>query len=225
MRIVCLSALIFSIAGFSLVFILYPLLLFFLGCFRRKAVPADPEAWPSVSLITVVRNAEDLISGKIENTLALDYPPDKLEMVVFSDGGPIDATTECVGRDVPDRVRFFESSEHSGKNACLNLAVREARGDILVFSDADAQLDKSAIKLLLRWFSDSKIGGVVGRRVIAEKGREWVHAQEDYIRLDSAVKVLESRIGSVSSNDGKLYAVRANLWHPFPLAVTDDLFS
>jgi cellulose synthase/poly-beta-1,6-N-acetylglucosamine synthase-like glycosyltransferase len=103
-------------------------------------------------------------------------------------------------------------------------AAAASSGEILVFSDADAFLDPEAVNALIRHFSDPDIGGVCGRRVIGESGSKFGRGQGRYIDWDSRLKELESRCGRITSNDGKLYAIRRGLFTGVAEAVTDDLY-
>ena len=94
-----------------------------------------------------------------------------------------------------------------------------------MFSDADALLDPDALRRLTRWFGDPEVGGVCGRRVLHKDAASLKEAQGRYIDLDSAIKRLESLRGSITSNDGKLYAMRRKLFQRIPPAVTDDLYT
>ncbi|MEO5357038.1 MAG: glycosyltransferase [Nitrospirae bacterium YQR-1] len=177
----------------------------------------------SVSLIIVVHNGEQLIAEKLDNSLSLDFGGDDYEIIVVSDGS-YDATNEIV-QGYGESIRFIKNDEHLGKHIGLNKAAEAANGEILVFSDADAILSKESIPNLLRHFFDPTTGGVSGRRIISDRGGESLKdAQSAYIGFDTAIKKLESLRGSISSNDGKLYAIRKSLFRPVPSSVTDDLF-
>ena len=211
-----------SVAGIVVVFLGYPLSLWLLAR-RRKETPAESSLEPTVSMLVAVRNAEACIGEKIENTFALEFPADRLEMVVVSDGST-DGTEAIVKRIADPRVRFIACAEHEGKTEALNRGIRSCTGDLVVFSDADAFLAPDALRKLLRHFRVPAVGGVCGRRGIRERSSALEAPQSRYIELDSAIKVLESRIGSITSNDGKLYAIRRQLFRPIAAAVTDDLY-
>jgi glycosyltransferase involved in cell wall biosynthesis len=216
-----------SIAG-VLLFALYPVALWVA---TRRLPPARTQAaltasgrTPSLSVIVAVRNGQEHIERKIRNALELDYPADRLEVIVVSDGST-DRTVQVIRSLEGPRVRGDALPDHAGKAAALNRAVGLACGEILVFSDADALLEPSAAGALVRHFADPRVGGVCGQRVISRDGKRLREAQAGYIRVDSAIKALESRLGRITSNDGKLYAVRRDLFRTIPPDVTDDLFS
>jgi cellulose synthase/poly-beta-1,6-N-acetylglucosamine synthase-like glycosyltransferase len=144
---------------------------------------------------------------------------------VFVSDGSTDRTVELLERASSDEIRVLHHEQHLGKAAALDEAVRASRGEILVFSDADAVLAEDALEHLLRPFADPRVGGVSGQRVIVERGGELLAAQRGYIAADSAIKRAETLLGSTSSNDGKLYAIRRSLYRPIDPGATDDLFN
>jgi len=213
-----------SAGGISLVFLLYPLLLRLNSGGRKPEELPPPPVDPSVSLVVVARNAESLIEEKLKNCLALDYPANLVELIFYSDGST-DGTNKILERyRNSSGIRFLASGHHQGKTAGLNRAVEEATGELLVFSDVDAILEPEALGYLIRYVSGPGIGGCCGQRVISEVPRRLGEAQEVYGDFDSGIKSLESRIGSITSNDGKLYCIRRKLFRPIPEAVTDDFF-
>ncbi|OGR28783.1 MAG: hypothetical protein A2277_00280 [Desulfobacterales bacterium RIFOXYA12_FULL_46_15] len=208
-----------------IVFAGYPafLFVFSLGKPKRFNSPGQ-ESYPYISVIVVFRNAETLIEQKILNFKELDYPETKMEMILVSDGST-DQSLDLIQNDLSDRIRLFHSKDHIGKARGLNLGVKQSKGDILVFSDADSILIKNSIQVLSKYFSDSAIGGVCGQRSVLENHTRIRSGQMKYIEWDSMIKALEVKSGlSITSHDGKLYAVRKKLFQPVPDAVTDDSF-
>ena len=216
--------LVISLAGLLTVFFLYPFSLWILSLFFPKRHPKDQLRDVKVSIIVAVRNAEAIIEEKVRNCLTLDYSPEKLE-IIFSLDGSTDRTAEIIKTHQNERVIVVSLPVHRGKAYALNLATHKATGEILLFSDADAILIKEALKKMIRYFADPDIGGVCGQRVIYKDIAEMKSAQRDYIKFDSSIKMLESRIGSITSNDGKLYCMRKHLFKPLDPAATDDLYS
>ena len=178
---------------------------------------------PQISLITVFHGAGPLLSKKLENALSLDYPRDRLQVILFSDG-PDQASQEQV-RAFGHGFLYGSSETRAGKNRALNEAVAMATGEVLVFSDLDAVLDEDALKRLLSALADPSVGGVCGQRRVADRPEDFKSSQATYVRFDSLIKILESRTGSISSNDGKLYAIRRSLFRTIPDGVTDDLYT
>ncbi|MEM7203564.1 MAG: glycosyltransferase [Planctomycetota bacterium] len=211
--------------GLLSVFALYPLLLRLLPSRRRPAPePRPDEASPTVSVIVAVRNGGALIDAKLANLAALQYPAEALQIIVASDGST-DDTESRVRQHRDARILLLSSPGHQGKAASLNRAVDRANGELLLFSDADALLAPDALQRLVTRFAEPKIGGVCGQRRIGEPGTFAHGAQASYVNADSAIKLMESRSGSVTANDGKIYCIRRALYAPIPEAVTDDLFT
>ncbi len=218
--------LLFSLAGIALLFPFYPLLLLLLVRFRGHPHPMDETDLPEATLLVAVRNGAGLIADKVQNGLALDYPADRLRLVVVSDGST-DGTVELL-RDLEKqqpRLTALILTDHPGKAGALNAAFPLCTGEVVVFSDADALLAPEALKNLLRHFADPGVGGVCGQRTIRRDDTDLKEAQTRYIRLDSAIKRLESHLRGITSSDGKLYAIRRLLFRPIPPGVTDDSFT
>lgn len=208
-------------------FIIYPAGIFILSLFAGKWKPIEPvreTEFPTISLLVAVRNGTALIARKVKDTFEQNYPGEKLEIIVFSDGSTDDTMSILDAIDDP-RLRVMCSDKHIGKAAALNRAAEQANGEILVFTDADAILAPDALSSLVRHFSDPEVGGVCGQRRIARGSDGLREAQSRYIEFDSLIKRAESRTGSISSNDGKLYAIRAALFTPIDPAATDDLYT
>lgn len=222
-----ISALLFwvPVCGVLLVFGYSPFILALPRLFRG-GIPSRQHAKPpglSVSVIVVAHNAENLIEAKIKNCLALKYPSPEHEVVVFLDGCT-DGTREKMEPYLGKGIKLILSNGHEGKYAGMNKAVDEASGDLLVFSDVDAIIEPDAILLLAGNFADEDVGGVCGQRVIGEEGAHMAEAQRQYVSADSLLKTVQSRHGSITSNDGKIYAIRRELYTPVPSGVADDLF-
>lgn len=220
-----LNSLIFviSVLGVLLVFLINPVLIWVSSIIKGKKPVKTASIHPSISFISVVRNAEDLIVKKIKNSLSLNYPSEDYEIIFFSDGST-DRTEERVKPYVDKKVRLLSSATHEGKNNGMNKAVQYCSGDILIFSDIDAMLGKDTLLKLIKYFADPEVGGVGGKQTIYDDKQDLEKAQRNYKELDTSIKHLESQIGSISSNDGKLYAIRRELFKPIPPAVMDDIY-
>jgi cellulose synthase/poly-beta-1,6-N-acetylglucosamine synthase-like glycosyltransferase len=144
----------------------YPLLLLVLGLGKRQEL-RRADITPSVSLIISAYNEEAVIRQKLDNALALDYPRDRLEIIVASDGST-DRTPD-IARDYAGAVTLYHYPQRRGKNVALNDAVPQARGDILVFTDANGMYQKDALRLLVQHFADPRVGCVCGELIVAEK--------------------------------------------------------
>ncbi|MCF6158850.1 MAG: glycosyltransferase [wastewater metagenome] len=218
MMIISIFLFTLSLSGILLIFLFDPILVCIGYLTKRKKVITYPPIRPSVSLLIVVRNAENLIVDKIKNSLSIHYPSDDYEIVIFSDGST-DGTEDKIKFFPDKRIRFLSSPVHEGKNSGINKAIPYCTGEIIVFSDVDAIIDKDAIIHLTKYFSDPEVGGVCGN--IHEKAKD---VQSNYVTVKSVIKRLENQIVSTTSNKGKLYAVRKSLFPVIPLQAIDDLY-
>jgi cellulose synthase/poly-beta-1,6-N-acetylglucosamine synthase-like glycosyltransferase len=213
----------FSLGAIFLVFLYSPLKVLFTYLFPQRKPLSPPDYYPSVSILTVVHNARNLIVDKIKNSLSLQYPSDKLEIVVCSDGST-DDTVSKVEPFTGGNIKLHSFPSHEGKNHVINETVPICNGDIIIFSDADAFLEKDAIRNIAKNFADPQIGGVCGNIIISEEKSSFFASQTDFLKFDRLIKKSESRMGSVYSNSGKLSAIKKDLFRPLPLAVPDDLY-
>ena len=194
------------------------------GFIRPRKYKAE-DITPSVTMVLAAHNEAANIGPKLENVLALDYPSERMNVVVASDGSN-DGTDEIVRRCEGPRVRLL-SLNRCGKAAALNAAAAAARGEILVFSDANSMYVPDALRALVRPFADPLVGGVAGdQRYVAEgRGDAITSGEQSYWNLDRMLKTAESRAGNVISATGAIYAVRRSLFRPVPDGVTDDFFT
>jgi cellulose synthase/poly-beta-1,6-N-acetylglucosamine synthase-like glycosyltransferase len=203
----------------------YPLLLVVLARLRPRPVAAGLVR-PAVTIVVPAHDEEAVIGEKLESCLAQDYPADRLEVLVVSDGST-DRTEEIVrARAARDpRVRLL-AIPRSGKAAALDQGALHATGEILVLTDANALLAPGSLVRLVEPFADPEVGGVCGRkRYRRGRGVDATELGENlYWRWDQWQKSLESRIGSVFAADGALYAVRRGLYVPMAdPAQADDI--
>jgi len=208
--------------------VIYPPLIALLArIFPRPVAKSLPGTLPSVSIVTPAYNEEKVISEKIVNTLALDYPSDKLELLVASDGSS-DKTAEKV-RSVSDpRVHLLDFRERRGKLTVLKDVVGKAAGEIVVFSDASAMLAPDALKRLVANFSDPTVGCVSGRYVIRHDVTPLLDGrsvgERGYFEFEVFQRIQESRFYSTLGAHGALYAIRRNLFPDIPSDVVNDDF-
>ena len=201
-----------------------PLLLIIVSLLRRTVEIKPSIINLPVSMLIVVHNAENIIAQKIENSLNINYPSEKFKVVIVSDGST-DKTENIIKSFVCENLQLVSLKQHEGKNKAINQGMKSCIGEIVIFSDVDAILEPDSIIKLMKYFSDQTVGGVCGQRIIYEESKGLKYAQSIYLEFDSTIKKLESRIGSISSNDGKLYAIRRKLFEPIHPAVTDDLYT
>jgi len=178
-----------------------------------------------VSLIIAAYNEERVIRSKIENSLSLNYPLKQLEIIIVSDGS--DDLTHDIALEFEQRgVKALHNPERKGKSAALNRAVEHALGDIIIFSDANNDFNKDSIEQLVRHFADERIGGVTGaKHVYEDNTREAAKGDNLYWKYESAIKKAESQLGSITSGDGEIFAVRKSLFNPIDTSmINDDAF-
>jgi cellulose synthase/poly-beta-1,6-N-acetylglucosamine synthase-like glycosyltransferase len=213
----CLVAVLYTYFG-------YPLLVWCLSrlCGRRQVPPPDDAPLPTLSLLIAAYNEEAVIEQRLNNALAMDYPADKLEIVVVSDGSS-DGTADIVRGFAGRGVRLIEGGQRRGKAAALNAALPTLRGDVVMFSDANTCTEPDAARKLARWFADPHIGAVCGRLVLIDpaSGR---NTDGLYWRYETFIKRCEGRLGALLGANGAIYALR-RAWY-VPLAngtILDDM--
>jgi cellulose synthase/poly-beta-1,6-N-acetylglucosamine synthase-like glycosyltransferase len=205
----------------------YPLLIALLArCVPRQTASSETADFPSVTLIVSAFNERAVIAEKLENSLVLDYPQGRLEILVVSDCST-DGTDEMVRSFAARGVRLVRQSERLGKSAGLNLGVQAASGDLLVFSDANAIYQPDAIRHLVKHFSDKRVGYVVGNARYVDASTVVSSAQSEglYWRLETWLKKKESAFGSVVGGDGAIYAIRRPLFFPLRPSDINDLLN
>ncbi len=192
--------------------------------FRRPH--REAEILPRVSLLICAHNEARSIAARLENALALDYPAERLEIVVASDGSDDGTPRIAAGYERGGRVRVLDLPRR-GKIPTLNDAVRFARGEILVFSDANSHFERGAIRALVRPFADPEVGGVAGDQRYAKparRGSDGNDGERAYWALDRWMKQWQSAAGNVTSATGAIYAIRSSLFQAVPGGVTDDFW-
>jgi cellulose synthase/poly-beta-1,6-N-acetylglucosamine synthase-like glycosyltransferase len=206
----------------------YPLLLR-LGVFGRRVDSrcadfdaATSEALPLVSVIVAAHNEEAAIAAKIRNVLASDYPRERVEILIGSDGSS-DRTEEIVRGREGEGVGLISFPQQMGKSAIQNGLVAAASGDILVFSDADCEFGPGALRTLVRNFADERVGLVTAAPRYLNSGETAITRNESaYLRYESWMREEESRRGILAMASGSLFAMRRGLWRPLNRELGDD---
>ncbi|MCI0395964.1 MAG: glycosyltransferase family 2 protein [Chloroflexi bacterium] len=202
-------------------YVVFPLLIFWRGLLAARPYHQAP-AIPRASVIIAAYNEADSIRAKLENILSLDYPAERLEVIVASDGSR-DGTNDIVRQYAGRGVKLLPLPRQ-GKAAALNAAVAIATGDILVFSDANSMYAHQALRFLVQPFADPRVGGVAGnQRYLSHTGSTSAgEGEKSYWGFDRQLKRFQSRAGNVISATGAIYAIRRELFLPVPEGVTDD---
>ena len=206
-------------------YVFYPIIVLLLSKLAMKStsgtLPQDGKL-PRVSLVIAAYNEEKVIGRKLENSLGLDYPVKLLEVIVVSDGSS-DNTSSIVEQYRDCGVISLHDPERRGKTAALNRGVAESQGEIVLFSDANNDFNLFAIRALVRNFADPDVGGVCGvKRIRDARERESSVGDSLYWRYESAIKLAESRLGSITNGDGEIFAIRRELYEPMDETVIND---
>ena len=200
----------------------YPLLVFLLSLIINKKVDKK-DIEPSVTLLITAYNEEKSIRKKIENTLTLDYPADKLEIMVASDGST-DRTDEIVEEFRDKGVVLHRVEGRVGKTETQNQAVKVAKGEIIIFSDATTDYDKLAIRKTVRNYNDPKVGAVSGRyEYVDPKGTPIGLSTILFWGYENFVKSRQTKLKTITGCCGCIYSVRKELYEPLRSYVISDL--
>lgn len=202
----------------------YPVLLIILSVFKKEKRERKEITFP-VTLIISAYNEEKIIEKKIQNSLELNYPEDKLEIIIVSDGST-DNTDGIVKRYSSkfDNVRLVRVEGRTGKNIALNRALPNTSGDIIVFSDANSMYEENAIKNLVNCFSKKEISCVVGELKYVNTDSSNVSQGEGlYWKYESFMKRLESRLRLLLVGNGSIFAIRKELYPVLEPDVPNDL--
>ncbi|MCG8309563.1 MAG: glycosyltransferase family 2 protein [Cytophagales bacterium] len=208
---ICISVVLYTYFGYG--FFLFTLVKF-KRLFKKKGI-IKLKNNPNVTLLIVAYNEEDHIREKIENSLNLDYPEKKIQILVVTDGSD-DRTPEIV-RSFPN-VKLMHKPNRRGKILAVERAMPEATGEIVVFTDANTLLNRKALKNIVRNFANKEVGVVAGeKRILQKKVDEAAGAGEGlYWRYESALKKWDDELCSVMGAAGELFAIRKQLFESIP---------
>jgi cellulose synthase/poly-beta-1,6-N-acetylglucosamine synthase-like glycosyltransferase len=179
-----------------------------------------------VTVIVAVRNERESLPRRLTNLLSLDYPPDRLDVVVVGNGsqdGSEDVAREVAARD--PRVRVFTSPAEQGKSGAINLAASSAASEVLVFADARQTFAPDAIARLVEPFADAAVGAVTGRLLVRPADQASVEGMRLYWGLETRLRDAEGRTGSIVGATGAIYAARRALFETMPPnLILDDVY-
>jgi cellulose synthase/poly-beta-1,6-N-acetylglucosamine synthase-like glycosyltransferase len=212
----CFALITYAYVGYAVFLSLWALLL-------KKLPTPRRDFTPTVSIVIAARNEEANVPAKLENLRRLDYPQDRLEIVIASDGS-IDRTASILREHVPYICPVI-LDDSKGKAHALNEAVKRATGEILVFLDARQSVEPNAVSELASCFADSTVGAVSGE-LLLETPKDGSHgALGIYWKIEKIVRKLESASGSVVGVTGAIYAIRRELYTDIPPGtILDDVF-
>ncbi|TKB24944.1 glycosyltransferase family 2 protein [Desulfopila sp. IMCC35006] len=208
--ITCKLCFFFSLFMIFYVYAGYPICVWLLTRLVRKSIDKGPYE-PSVTILIAAYNEDKHIGQTITNKLQLDYPEKKLELIVISDEST-DQTDSIIQSFNNKNVKFIRQSPRAGKTAALNLAISQAAGEILVFSDANSIYDSNALKHIVANFHDPKVGYVTGKMIYTNTdGSPIGDGCSAYMRYENFLRSMESQIGSIVGVDGGIDAVRKSI--------------
>lgn len=207
-------------------FLGYGIVLYFLTRIRRlikgkRSVPSSDHL-PTCTLVVAAYNEEYLIAEKIKNTLSLNYPAGKLELLFVTDGST-DKTPDIIARH--PQIKLMHEAARNGKIAAMHRAVEQVQTEIIVFTDANTVLNKDALINICRHYADKKVGAVAGeKRVHSPEQADASTAGEGfYWKYESVLKKWDSELYSVVGAAGELFSVRRDLYKPVSKnAILDD---
>lgn len=204
---------------------LYPIVLVVLSVFRRdRPISQNAVDLPRVTVVISAYNEKDTLASRIDNLFKLDYPSERLNFLIGSDGSD-DGSNDILNRCQSDRLRILMFRNRRGKAAMLNELVPQVTAEIVVLSDANTRYDSMAIRNLVCPFSDSRVGAVCGQLLLESPGNSvGGFGERLYWKYENALKRLESNVSSALSAAGAVYAIRKRLFHPLPTSkiVADD---
>lgn len=217
-----------SVAGIVYTYLVYPFLAWLLASIRGRPARIPARAGvPRVSVVISAFNEESILREKLENLASLEYPQDHIEFLVGSDGST-DGTISVLSASTLHGLRVFNFPGRRGKSAVLNDLLREASGEIVVFSDANTMYDRQTIERLVEHFADPAVGGVCGELLLGSSPETAAGKGEaSYWEYETKLKKWESAFGSIVGATGGVYAIRRLLFHPLPTdkPVVDDLLT
>lgn len=203
----------------------YPLWLAFLKLIRPRPVVKDPFE-PDVSVVVAACNEEHTIVRRIKNILEQEYPADKLEIIVASDGST-DRTVAAARALHEQRVKVLDLSLRYGKAVALNSGVAIAAGEIVVFTDSRQTFEPGVIRHLVANFADSTVGCASGELVFLKDESSSIQAEMGaYWKYEKWIRKAESATGSVIGATGAIYAIRREIYQPLPpWTLLDDVLT
>lgn len=201
----------------------YPLLMMLWARLGSRPIAKD-DYRPTISVLIPAYNEADVITKKLDNTLELTYPAEKLEILVVDDGST-DGTAELVRRYEDQGVRLIQQSTRGGKIGAVNRGFENASHEIVVLSDASPIYEPDALQKLVRNFADDAVGVVVGTLAVWDSETGVAKQAGMYWRYESALRRWESQTGSTVAVHGNMFAIRRELYRPLPITTINDEFS
>jgi len=209
----------FAVPAYSYFF--FPMVLHTLARLRDKHFASDVDNEPPVTLLISAYNEARAIEGKLENSLALDYPPDKLQIIVINDGSS-DGTDDIVERYTARGITHHRVEGRVGKNVAINKTWSMVKGEVVVFSDANSLYGKDAIRRMVSHFADERVGCVCGELRYVDAGTGTARGEDLYWKYEQYLKRLESRMGQVLVLNGSIFAIRQGVFRELHSRIAND---
>ena len=199
------------------IYIGYPIVIYLVTRVKKIRIEKNNDYLPRVTVLIAAYNEEAHIRETVLNKLKQNYPMDKLEIITISDESE-DKTDQIVtdlAAHYPEQVKLLRQIPRNGKTAALNMAISHAKGEIVVFSDANSIYENDAIKNLVANFSDKNVGYVTGKMIyVKENGTVFGDGCSAYMKYENRLRSMETDIGSIVGVDGGIDAVRKELYQP-----------
>ncbi|MGE5518827.1 MAG: glycosyltransferase family 2 protein [Candidatus Dadabacteria bacterium] len=202
----------------------YAIILWLISKLQKHKDNSVHDFYPAVTLIVPVYNEEGFIERKIQNCLALNYPPGKLSLFFVNDGST-DSTAEIIKKY--SSIQLLDKDHRMGKSAALNSAMQLVKTEYVVFSDANTILDVNSLQMLMQQYGDEKVGGVSGEKKIKASNRRSLvsNAEQLYWEYESMLKRVDSAFHTIVGADGGLFSIRTHLFEPLDeTTILDDFF-
>ena len=203
-------------------YVVYPLLLTLAAKIFGKTPPTPDMTTPVISILVPCYNAEDNVEFKIKNLLDLDYPKDNLELILVSDFSE-DRTDDIIQQYAQKHaeIKFLRTPERYGKEKALQMALQEARGEVIVLNDCTTFMKPDALQVVAKAFSDPEVGVISSVDMIPSDNKT---PEYYYVKFEMYVRALESKIGSLPSSSGSLFAARRHLCMDNPNHLPSDFY-
>lgn len=220
-----IAGIVFWVSVFMIAYcyILYPLILGILARLFPKPRPIDTVIEPDVTLLIAAYNETDVIAEKLENSLDLDYPPERLQILVAADGSD-DGTAEIVKSFASHGVELSFQAERRGKMAAINNALSQVRGEIIIMSDANNMYISNVLRDLVNPFQDPTVGATGGAKKILKGDGLLGDSEGLYWKYESWIKKQQTRLGCATGAAGEAIAIRRSLFTTPPVEIINDDF-
>ncbi len=215
---------IISFAALGWTFFGYPFVMFLAAKLSPRNIKRDPTLTPNITLLIPAFNEVDVIRRKLENSVALNYPREKLQILVVDDGSD-DGTAEIVREFESRGVTLLKQPVRGGKMNGVNRGFSEATGEIVVLSDASPDYEKDSLHKLASPFADSSVGVVVGTLAVWDAQSAVAKPAGLYWKYEAALRKWESKTGSTVAVHGNMFAIRRKLYKPLKTSTINDEFS